>query len=66
MATKGAVFLGGLDDHGAPATPMQAFTLGGAPTTDLTAADVNGDGVEDLVAAHGDSFEIHLGLAEIP
>lgn len=66
MATKGAVFLGGLDEHGVPATPAQAFTLGGAPTTDLAAADVNGDGVEDLVAAHGDSFEIHLGLAEIP
>ena len=66
MATKSAVFLGGLDDRGVPSNPTQVFTLGGATTTDLAAADINGDGVEDLVAAHGDSFEVHLGLAEIP
>lgn len=66
MATKSAVFLGGLDDRGAPSNPTTAFTLSGTTTTDLTAADINGDGVDDLVAAHGDSFEIHLGLAEVP
>ena len=66
MATGSAVFLGGLDDRGVPSKPTQVFTLGGATTTDVAAADVNGDGVDDLIAAHGDSFEIHLGLAEIP